>query len=128
MTSDTSRVVMGTLLIVDDEPQIRRVVRNTLAVEFARVIEASTGSAAIDLAAAERPDFVILDVGLPDGSGVAVCRELRKWLDSPILVLSARHAAGEGSDAGDLTIRGTKSEFRIQDSELRIQNERQRLA
>ena len=95
MTSDTSRVVMGTLLIVDDEPQIRRVVRNTLAVEFARVIEASTGSAAVDLAAAERPDFVILDVGLPDGSGVAVCRELRKWLDSPILVLSARHADGE---------------------------------
>ena len=85
----------GTLLVVDDEPQIRRVVRNTLAAEFARVIEASTASAAIDLAAAERPDFVVLDVGLPDGAGITVCRELRKWLDSPILVLSARHADGE---------------------------------
>jgi len=90
-----SRRARGTLLVVDDEPQIRRVVRNTLGAEFARVIEASTGSAAIDLAAAERPDFVVLDVGLPDGSGIAVCRELRKWLDAPILVLSARHEDGE---------------------------------
>jgi len=85
----------GTLLVVDDEPQIRRAVRNTLATDFARVIEAATGSAAIDLAAAERPDFVILDLGLPDGAGIAVCRELRKWLDAPIVVLSARHADAE---------------------------------
>jgi len=85
----------GTLLVIDDEPQIRRAVRNTLAEEFARVIEAETGSSALDLAAAERPDFVVLDIGLPDGAGVAVCRELRKWLDSPILVLSARHADSE---------------------------------
>jgi two-component system KDP operon response regulator KdpE len=85
----------GTLLVIDDEPQIRRAVRNTLAAEFARVIEAASGSAAVDLAAAERPDFVVLDLGLPDGAGIAVCRELRKWLDAPILVLSARHADSE---------------------------------
>lgn len=85
----------GTLLIVDDEPQIRRALRNTLAADFARVVEAGTGSAAIDLAAAERPDFVILDLGLPDGAGITVCRELRKWLDASILVLSARHADAE---------------------------------
>ena len=85
----------GTLLIIDDEPQIRRAVRNTLALDFAKVIEASSASAAIDIAAAERPAFVVLDLGLPDGSGIAVCRELRKWLDAPILVLSARHADAE---------------------------------
>ena len=85
----------GTLLVVDDEPQIRRAVRNTLAADFARVIEASKAAAAIDLAAAERPAFVVLDLGLPDGAGIAVCRELRKWLDAPILVLSARHADAE---------------------------------
>ena len=85
----------GTLLVIDDEPQIRRAVRNTLATEFARVIEAASGSAGVDRAAAERPNFVVLDLGLPDGAGIAVCRELRKWLDAPILVLSARHADAE---------------------------------
>ena len=95
MNKPVSPSGVGTLLVVDDEPQIRRAVRNTLADEFARVVEASTGQAAIDLAAAERPAFVVLDLGLPDGAGIAVCRELRKWLDSPILVLSARHADAE---------------------------------
>ena len=85
----------GTLLIVDDEPQIRRVVRNTLGPDFARIIDASSAAAAVDLAAAERPTFIVLDLGLPDGSGIAICRELRKWLDAPILVLSARHADTE---------------------------------
>ena len=95
MTKPSSAASRGTLLVIDDEPQIRRAVRNTLAAEFARVIEAENGSAAVDLAAAERPDFVVLDLGLPDGPGIAVCRELRKWLDAPILVLSARHADAE---------------------------------
>src|SRR6476620_7540391 len=85
----------GTLLVIDDEPQIRREVRNTLATAFARVVEAANGSAAVDLAAAERPDFVILDLGLPDGPGIGVCRERRKWLDAPIVVLSAHHDDGE---------------------------------
>ena len=89
------RAARGILLVVDDEPQIRRVVRNTIGGDFDRVVEAATGSSAIDLAAAEHPDFVVLDLGLPDESGLAVCRELRKWLDAPILVLSARHADSE---------------------------------
>jgi len=95
MTKPVAGAPRGTLLVIDDEPQIRRAVRNTLAGEFAKVIEAENGSAAVDLAAAERPDFVVLDLGLPDSAGIAVCRELRKWLDAPILVLSARHADGE---------------------------------
>ena len=80
------------ILIVDDEPQIRRVVRNALAADGTRLIEAATGAEAIDMAAAELPKLVILDLGLPDMSGEAVCREIRSWSAAPILVLSARHS------------------------------------
>ena len=83
------------VLVVDDEPQIRRVVRNALATDSARVIDAATGRDAIDLAAAERPSIVILDLGLPDVSGLEVCREIRGWSLAPIIVLSARHSDQE---------------------------------
>lgn len=83
------------VLVVDDEPQIRRVVRNSLAASGARVIEAATGRDAIDLAAAERPAIVILDLGLPDVAGIEVCREIRAWSLAPIIVLSARHSDQE---------------------------------
>ncbi len=82
------------VLVVDDEPQIRRVVRNALGDE-PRVIEAAAGRDAIDQAAAQRPDLVVLDLGLPDMSGIDVCREIRAWSTTPILVLSARHSEGE---------------------------------
>ena len=82
------------VLVVDDEPQIRRVVRNVLA-ESTRVIEASTGRDAIDQAAAERPSLIVLDLGLPDMSGIEVCREIRAWSSAPIIVLSARHSDSE---------------------------------
>ena len=84
-----------TLLVVDDEPQIRRVVRNALASEDTRVLDAASGSDALDLAAAERPDVVVLDLGLPDMQGIEVCRRLRDWSRAPILVLSARHSDTE---------------------------------
>ena len=83
------------VLVIDDEPQIRRVVRNALSGDGRRVIEAATGSEAIDLAAAERPMLVILDLGLPDMTGEQVCREIRSWSAAPILVLSARHSDAE---------------------------------
>src|SRR5215813_13276619 len=83
------------VLVVDDEPQIRRVVRNVLTPENARVIEASTGREAIDLAAAERPALIVLDLGLPDVSGIDVAREIRSWSSAPIIVLSARHSDQE---------------------------------
>jgi len=83
------------ILVIDDEPQIRRVLRNALAGDGARVIEAASGSEAIDLAAAELPKLIILDLGLPDMSGEHVCREIRSWSPSPILVLSARHSDAE---------------------------------
>lgn len=86
---------MSLALVVDDEPQIRRVVRNAIAGDFSRVVEAATGAQAIDLAAAERPALIVLDLGLPDMAGVDVCREVRKWSSAPIIVLSARHTDTE---------------------------------
>ena len=83
-----------TLLVIDDEPQIRRVVRNAFQ-DGARVLEAATVAEGIDLAAAERPDVIILDLGLPDRDGGDACREIRHWSTAPIMVLSARHADEE---------------------------------
>src|SRR5471030_1024653 len=83
------------VLIVDDEPQIRRVVRNALTEIAARIVEASTGRDGIDLAAAERPSLIVLDLGLPDLDGQHVCREIRQWSTAPIIVLSARHSDQE---------------------------------
>ena len=84
-----------TVLVIDDEPQIRRVVSNALQSEVARVLEAATGTQGIDLANAERPALIVLDLGLPDRAGVDVCKELRKWSSAPIVVLSARHSDQE---------------------------------
>ncbi len=82
-------------LIVDDEPQIRRVVKRALEGEVGRMLEAATGGEGIDLAAAEEPGLIVLDLGLPDMPGVEVCREIRKWSSAPIIVLSARHSDQE---------------------------------
>ncbi len=93
----------ATALIVEDEPQIRRVVRNALHTEVARIVEAETGSQGIDLAAAETPILIVLDLGLPDMPGVDVCREIRGFSTAPIVILSARHSDQEKAlllDAG----------------------------
>jgi two-component system KDP operon response regulator KdpE len=84
-----------TVLVIDDEPQIRRVVRNALDEPGTRVLEAATGHEGIDLAAAHRPDLIVLDLGLPDMEGAAVCRDVRGWTTAPIVVLSARHSDDE---------------------------------
>jgi two-component system KDP operon response regulator KdpE len=83
------------VLVIDDEPQIRRVVKHALEGEGVRVIEAASGREGIDRAAAERPDLVVLDLGLPDVAGASVCAELRRWSSAPIVVLSARHSEHE---------------------------------
>ena len=82
-------------LVIDDEEQIRRVVRHALGEDFPSVLEADSGTAGIDLAAAERPDLIVLDLGLPDMSGISVCLEIRKWSTAALIVLSARHADAE---------------------------------
>ena len=86
-----------TVLIVDDEPKIRAIVRDALRADVKRVLEARTGKDAIALAEAERPDLIVLDLGLPDMDGAEVCRSIRAWSSVPILVLSAR--AGEDEKA-----------------------------
>lgn len=91
-----------TLLVIDDEPQVRRVVRHALEQPQARVLEAATGREGIDVAAAERPDLIVLDLGLPDMPGADVCREIRLWSTVPILVLSARHSDQEKAALLDL--------------------------
>src|SRR5256886_9609658 len=83
------------LLIIEDDPPIRRALRNALGDVAERLLEAPTGKTGIDIAATERPDLVILDLGLPDLEGVAVCREIRSWSPVPIVVLSARHSDAE---------------------------------
>jgi two-component system KDP operon response regulator KdpE len=83
------------VLIVDDEAPIRRAVRHAIEREAGRILEAGTGREAIDLIAAQRPDVIVLDLGLPDLDGAAVCREIRGWSDAAIIVLSARHTDRE---------------------------------
>lgn len=82
-------------LVVDDEPHIRRAVRNALDEDFDRIVEAGSATEAVDLASARRPDVVVLDLGLPDKPGLWVCAEIRKWSSVPILVLSAHHSENE---------------------------------
>lgn len=78
------------VLVVDDEPQIRRFLRTSLAAHKYAVIEASTGQEAILISSTQRPDVVILDLGLPDMDGLQVVRTLREWSAVPIVVLSVR--------------------------------------
>jgi len=84
-----------TVLIIDDEPQIRRIVRTALQAPTTRVVEARDGATALELVGSERPQLIVLDLGLPDMSGTDVCGELRKSTRAPILVLSARHSDSE---------------------------------
>jgi two-component system, OmpR family, KDP operon response regulator KdpE len=86
------------VLVIDDEPQIRRAVRDALRDVTTRVDEAANGVAGVDAAASGRPDLVVLDLGLPDMAGVDVCREIRQRSAVPIIVLSARHSEHEKVD------------------------------
>ncbi len=81
---------MAKVLVVDDEPQIRRFLRVALSNQGHAVHEAGSVHEAISLVAAERPEAVILDLGLPDGNGLQVVKSLREWSDIPILILSVR--------------------------------------
>jgi len=78
------------ILIVDDEPAIRRFLRASLAGHGYRVCEAGTGAEALAAVASEPPDLMILDIGLPDMLGVDVVRQVREWNRAPILMLSVR--------------------------------------
>jgi two-component system KDP operon response regulator KdpE len=79
-----------TVLIVDDEPAIRRFLRTSLAAQDYRVVEAETAAGALRQIADEKPDLIVLDLGLPDRDGIELIREIRQSVETPIVVLSVR--------------------------------------
>jgi two-component system, OmpR family, KDP operon response regulator KdpE len=81
------------ILVVEDTPDVRAMVREALTEAGYRVLEAADGDAALDLAAAQPPDLVLLDVMLPGLDGFTVCGALRERTEAPIIVISARDAA-----------------------------------
>jgi len=82
--------VKPTALIIDDEVQIRRLLRVSLEANGYRVVEASSGNEGITAAAQHRPDVVVLDLGLPDLDGVTVLKRIREWSRVPVVVLSVK--------------------------------------
>src|SRR4029453_18958787 len=78
------------IVLIEDEPQIRRFLRATLGSQGYRLHEATTGEDGLIEAASRQPDVVIIDLGLPDIDGLEVIRRLREWSRVPIIVLSAR--------------------------------------
>jgi two-component system KDP operon response regulator KdpE len=85
----------ATVLVIEDDAQIRRFLRATLASQGYKLVEAVTGADGVALAASQRPDLIILDLGLPDIDGLTVARRVRQWSQTPILVLSARGQEAE---------------------------------
>lgn len=86
---------MAKVLVVDDEPQLRRALDINLRIRDYDVVLAATGEDALRQAAAQHPNLVILDLGLPDIDGVDVIKGLRGWTDVPIIVLTVRDAGSE---------------------------------
>jgi len=89
-TPETGATAPPLVLVVDDEPPIRRFLRVALEAQGYRVVEAATAQEAIAQAATRAPDLVLLDLGLPDLDGFEVVRRLREWSAMPVVVLSAR--------------------------------------
>ncbi len=78
------------ILLIEDEPQMRRFLRVTIQSHGYRLIEAATGQEGLIQATTRNPDVVLLDLGLPDMDGIEVTKALRQWSDCPIIVISAR--------------------------------------
>lgn len=93
--------VAPSVLVIDDEAQIRKFLRISLCAQGYRVLEAGSGREGLEQAALGRPDLVVLDLGLPDLDGQQVLRELREWSQVPVLVLSVRAGEGEKVQALD---------------------------
>ena len=81
-----------TILIIDDETQIRRLLEITLSASEYKTIEATTGKEGLLMAASHQPSLIILDLGLPDIDGIDVLKNLREWFYKPIIILSVRNS------------------------------------
>ncbi len=89
------RATQPSVLVIDDEAQIRKFLRISLSAQGYRVLEAGNGRDGLAQAALGKPDLVVLDLGLPDMDGQAVLRELRAWSQVPVMVLSVRASESE---------------------------------
>jgi two-component system, OmpR family, KDP operon response regulator KdpE len=81
-----------TILIIDDETQIRRLLEITLSANHYRIAEASTGKEGLALAASLQPSLILLDLGLPDTDGFEVLKKVREWYLKPVIILSVRNS------------------------------------
>lgn len=81
-------MIKSEILVIDDEPQIRKLLSIVLESNGYKVCSASTGSDGVSLAASRQPDMILLDIGLPDKSGFEVLQDLRQWYSKPILIIS----------------------------------------
>lgn len=81
---------MESILIIDDEIQIRRLLEITLSANGYKIVEAETGKDGCNMAASYNPSLIILDLGLPDMDGIEVLKKLREWYQHPIIILSVR--------------------------------------
>ena len=88
--SDETEGQRPRILLIEDEPQVRRYLRTSLPPQGYELLEAATGEEGLRLASVEEPDLVLLDLGLPDLDGLEVARRLREWSEVPVIVLSAR--------------------------------------
>jgi len=92
-----------TLLVIEDEQAISRFLRSSLENAGWNVLEARTGRLGLELTASRKPDAILLDLGLPDGDGIEVLKELRRWTSAPVIIISARGKETDkivGLDAG----------------------------
>jgi two-component system, OmpR family, KDP operon response regulator KdpE len=89
------------VLIVEDEPQVRRFLRNLLTAHGYGLVEVETAAAGLSSASKRVPDLILLDLGLPDGDGIEVTRRLREWTQTPIIILSARDCERDKVEALD---------------------------
>ena len=90
------------ILVVDDEPEIRRFLRASLRAKQYEVLEASNGTQALEVMTQHQPDLMILDLGLPDIDGVEVTRRVREWSQIPIIILSVRDREKDKIEALDV--------------------------
>jgi len=96
-----SREATARVLVIDDDPHLLKALRITLAAHGYAVDTAADGASALAAAARQAPDLLVLDLGLPDMDGTDVLRNLRRWSEAPVLVLSARHGSPDKVGALD---------------------------
>lgn len=97
----TNKAGGARILLIEDEPQIRKLLRMTLQAHGYEVQESVTGEDGLLQAAAGHPDLVLLDLGLPDGPGLDVLKRLREWSPMPVIVLTAKDGEEDKIEALD---------------------------